>query len=1438
MLRINFHAKLLSIIFFLLSIEFAQAQTNVSGVISENTTWTRANSPYVLTGNILVSSGVTLVIEPGVTVKVNSGLYIKVEGILNAVGLSSSKIIFETNIVNPSDTSRNSWEGIQIRPTGGSLINNDLTYSSGTHLKFVVIKNARRGIYVYDTGLFVQNTEFINNNYGIELRSTNNILIDNSNFSNNNYGVYTEYESYGSDPTSNIQNTFIQNSSFISNVNGNYFFLNQREFKNLNINNNIYKQNQTGLVFSGGGYGCRVYSASIRYNSFIDNLSNGLEIGQIYGDGSGSELPEYPLVVEKNSFVRNSVLWNYGGGVSGVTIKFINNVISSPNTSGINIKGGTFKNDLFNNNYIYSNVSAINIDGIGTKPHNKTFSSNLITGKSSSSLVKTNGSGIVFTNNNFITFQPQTVLQIDDVNSINAINNYWGTTSLSSINEMVYDKNENFELGAASYTPILSSKNINAPISIPRNVVKSFSSGRITISWTANDESDIAGYKIYYGGYTGYSYSTSIDAGNVLTYTLPAGVNIDEDIAVTAYDANIDGVDDQFDGNESWYSEANKLPEAPSSLTVDAGPRKVKLSWAASSSAGIDGYNIYKSTDSISFSKIGLTSSLDYIDSTVLPNVKYFYKVTSFDSLDLSYNDGGLESQATEVLSAIPDRIIYVSPTGSNTNIGSRTSPKLTIQTTINSSLAGDTILLHRGRYNELVDLKGKVSLLSSMYIISGDTSDISNTILSGSTTGNNTLITNTGTPLVPSHHIYALTIQDVRLQVINLSTGNGTYFKLSKSIIKNSGSYGQWGVIAVGSDGVLDSCIITGNKGRYIIANGFNGFLDPVISNNTFFGNSSSAEGTSYEDNSVIHIERKSRVFNNLLYRNLTTAIDFGGNGSDSMIFINNTVVLNKGYGIRFQTWGGVYTGILLNNISRYNTQFDISSNSQLNGPAIYVKNNFFGLTGSTAGTGLNSVNNTIIDTSGNLGGDPYFVDTLNNDFRLKAQSRAIGAGSNHTYLIDTDIEGNPRINPWRLMPDMGAFESSYKFTSPLMSKTEPGNQKVELFWTQRPNTNIKAYKVYRSSSPIPDNDNSSFIADVNGVGTLSYIDQSPDLLNGTTFYYRLRAVHNDNSLSGLSNELTAIPDNVTVPTNFKLNYSPTSARLSWASVALNGAKYQIFRGTNINSKTLLVDSINAVTIDDPTLSRNTTYYYWIKTMNSTGALSEFSEPISLTPTNIWYVDSALGDDNLGIGSELAPYKKISKAVSNSVNLDSILINDGTYVENISYRDKQLSFIGINGATKVVLKPLLSSQIMAITNNGGKSLFKGLTFANGGNSAGSAIYTQTSNPVIENCIFRNNGTNMSGSILQLSRNNFIIKNCLVYDNSSNVFLDLSNGLDSIPYIYNLTYANNTNRWFYATGITSFPPTFINSIIWDASTIQYQGGLVFLKGCCLGQTRI
>lgn len=67
------------------------AATSVSGIISSNATWTKANSPYQLTGPIAVKEGVTLTIEPGVTV--DFGLYyMQVNGTLHAVGAPQNHI--------------------------------------------------------------------------------------------------------------------------------------------------------------------------------------------------------------------------------------------------------------------------------------------------------------------------------------------------------------------------------------------------------------------------------------------------------------------------------------------------------------------------------------------------------------------------------------------------------------------------------------------------------------------------------------------------------------------------------------------------------------------------------------------------------------------------------------------------------------------------------------------------------------------------------------------------------------------------------------------------------------------------------------------------------------------------------------------------------------------------------------------------------------------------------------------------------------------------------------------------------------------------------------------------------------------------------------------------------------------------------------------------
>lgn len=75
------------------TVHFGTAQSGIISIMGLDTTWTKVNSPYSLTGPLVVGNGVTLTIEAGVTVNFNS-YYIVVNGTLRARGSSADQIHF------------------------------------------------------------------------------------------------------------------------------------------------------------------------------------------------------------------------------------------------------------------------------------------------------------------------------------------------------------------------------------------------------------------------------------------------------------------------------------------------------------------------------------------------------------------------------------------------------------------------------------------------------------------------------------------------------------------------------------------------------------------------------------------------------------------------------------------------------------------------------------------------------------------------------------------------------------------------------------------------------------------------------------------------------------------------------------------------------------------------------------------------------------------------------------------------------------------------------------------------------------------------------------------------------------------------------------------------------------------------------------------------
>ena len=1007
------------------------AQTNVSGIINTNTTWTQANSPYIVTGNILVQTGSTLTIEPGVVVKVNLGLYIRIDGSLNCVGTINNFIIFESNIGNPQ---RGDWSGINIRPSGGGLIDSGQNYISGSQFKFTKIKHANNGLYLFNTGIYVDNCEFIDNNNGIELRNTNGVVIKSSTFFDNNSGIYTEYETFlPNDVSNNIINTYIKNNVFNENGNGIDLNLNQRSFENLVINKNRFTNNNIGIDFSGGGYGCKVTSADIDNNIFNNN-SIGLQVGQIYSYGGISDEPQgsSTFKVVKNTFVNNPIYWNYGAGVLGVTSKIKNNIIYNPSSgvnpsnlnNGIYFTGGTTKNDTISNNFIYSNRESISNQDLYlyNNLNNKVFLNNTIIGqpKFSNQMVTIFGLGNVFKYNNFKVFSNKFTIKNNGSSLINTENNYWNTIIESEIQNAIFDFNDNFDLGVVDYTPFLNSPNILAPISPPINVVKTISGNDVVLTWNANLESDLSGYKLYYGNPTGYSYDNVIDLGNVTSYTIANG-NLSNEYAITAYDNLANSIDDQVEGNESWYSIANPLPELPTNIVVDVAPRKSKLSWTLSSSNNVTGYKIFKGTSPNPTTLLTTVSNstVSYTDTGLTNGTTYFYSIKSVDSNEL-------ESISSPDLSSTPANTWYVATTGGIDGFGSSNSPLNAIQTAIDASVSGEIVQVGNGTYTENIIYNGKNITVTSLFNTSQNEADITNTIIDGGANG---------LPVVRFHNnetnaakLIGFTVQNGLTATNEWAAGvniqNGAPELLNLKIKNNTGMESFAGIRVVspgnGNNVLIKNCDIFNNSGIAIYS------LTDIQSGSLKIVNCKIHHNTAqYTSSIVIHNQQNPEipVENTLIYQNTAPNVVQGS----GLVFLNCTIVNNN---VADQTTpklaltgqSGIFNSII-------GTNHIITNQGNLKISKSLIKDGQSSILGNILPIWLTYSNN--------ISSNPMFVNEAQHNYKLSDYSPAIGFGAavntinTFNYLAPTtDIEGNLRPNPAGSNPDLGAYENSFATT------------------------------------------------------------------------------------------------------------------------------------------------------------------------------------------------------------------------------------------------------------------------------------------------------------------------------------------------------------------------------------------------------------------------
>jgi hypothetical protein len=163
----------------------------------------------------------------------------------------------------------------------------------------------------------------------------------------------------------------------------------------------------------------------------------------------------------------------------------------------------------------------------------------------------------LFTSNNIYpaTCNPTLDLWYDDYNGdvLDAQQCYWKKSTAAGIDSVVWDYFDDQNLGIVDYTNFVTLPDTGAPVTPVVNITKTnLGGGNLRVSWSPNLETDLAGYRVYWGSPTGYSFANVVNAGNNTSYTITA--NLSDTIAVTAYDIYANGVTDQAEGHESWFS--------------------------------------------------------------------------------------------------------------------------------------------------------------------------------------------------------------------------------------------------------------------------------------------------------------------------------------------------------------------------------------------------------------------------------------------------------------------------------------------------------------------------------------------------------------------------------------------------------------------------------------------------------------------------------------------------------------------------------------------------------------------------------------------------------------------------------------------------------------------------------------------------------------------
>ena len=286
--------------------------TYMEGAITQDTTWTLVDSPFIVSKNILVYPNATLTIEPGVEVRFGQNLHLLIRGHLSAEG-NAKAIVFTSNNDHPNP---GDWYGIWFDDSSSSILNN------------VTITYAHHGVYAVNSSVSIRNSRvyFASENGLAATQST--VALENS--------VVTNCSVNGLASTASTMN--VQYCNITNNVESG---VNITGSGNVNVEHTMIMSNGNGIVVTGNS----TSGVQILHNRIFANINNGFCIdAMVHSD----------ITIFNNTVSAN----DYGFYISSPTSTYIGNNSVSFNNVGFYYVQGSHQAV---HNDIYSNQAGMNV---------------------------------------------------------------------------------------------------------------------------------------------------------------------------------------------------------------------------------------------------------------------------------------------------------------------------------------------------------------------------------------------------------------------------------------------------------------------------------------------------------------------------------------------------------------------------------------------------------------------------------------------------------------------------------------------------------------------------------------------------------------------------------------------------------------------------------------------------------------------------------------------------------------------------------------------------------------------------------------------------------------------------------------------------------------------------------------------------------------------